>query len=143
VQEYEAPDTISPDKARQRLQHALGVIPLVLEIPREQMFFKVRKRQKGGAQYEKLDQTGEFHEVREGPCRLLVNFTDYLDTGLFLDHRDTRTMLGSWRGKTLSQSVRLHRHRHGARGARRGRFHHDGGHVIHLSRLGAAEFRAE
>jgi 23S rRNA (guanine2445-N2)-methyltransferase / 23S rRNA (guanine2069-N7)-methyltransferase len=102
VQEYEAPDTISPDKARQRLQHALGVIPLVLEIPREQMFFKVRKRQKGGAQYEKLDQTGEFHEVREGPCRLLVNFTDYLDTGLFLDHRDTRTMLGGLaKGKTF------------------------------------------
>ena len=102
VQEYEAPDTISPDKARQRLQHALGVIPLVLEIPREQMFFKVRKRQKGGAQYEKLDEAGEFHEVREGPCRLLVNFTDYLDTGLFLDHRDTRAMLGGLaKGKTF------------------------------------------
>ncbi|MDH5513517.1 MAG: bifunctional 23S rRNA (guanine(2069)-N(7))-methyltransferase RlmK/23S rRNA (guanine(2445)-N(2))-methyltransferase RlmL, partial [Gammaproteobacteria bacterium] len=102
VQEYEAPDTISPDKARQRLQHALGVIPLVLEIPREQLFFKVRKRQKGGAQYEKLGETGEFHEIREGPCRLLVNFTDYLDTGLFLDHRDTRTMLGGLaKGKTF------------------------------------------
>ena len=94
VQEYEAPDTIDPDKARQRLQHALGVIPLVLEIPREQMFFKVRRRQKGGGQYEKLDETGAFHEVREGPCRFLVNFTDYLDTGLFLDHRATRAMLG-------------------------------------------------
>jgi 23S rRNA (guanine2445-N2)-methyltransferase / 23S rRNA (guanine2069-N7)-methyltransferase len=94
VQEYEAPDTIDPDKARLRLQHALGVIPVVLEIPREQMFFKVRRRQKGGGQYEKIDETGEFHEVREGPCRFLVNFTDYLDTGLFLDHRDTRTMLG-------------------------------------------------
>ena len=94
VQEYEAPDTIDPDKARQRLQHALGVIPLVLEIPREQMFFKVRRRQKGGGQYEKLDEAGAFHEVREGPCRFLVNFTDYLDTGLFLDHRATRAMLG-------------------------------------------------
>ncbi len=94
VQEYEAPDTIDPDKARQRLQHALGVIPLVLEIPREQMFFKVRRRQKGGGQYEKLDETGAFHEVREGPCRFLVNFTDYLDTGLFLDHRATRALLG-------------------------------------------------
>ncbi|MHB8667812.1 MAG: bifunctional 23S rRNA (guanine(2069)-N(7))-methyltransferase RlmK/23S rRNA (guanine(2445)-N(2))-methyltransferase RlmL [Burkholderiales bacterium] len=100
VQEYEAPDTISPDKARQRLQHALGVIPLVLEIPREQMFFKLRRRQKGGGQYEKMDETGIFHEVREGPCRLLVNFTDYLDTGLFLDHRATRAMLGGLaRGK--------------------------------------------
>ena len=94
VQEYEAPDTIDPDKARQRLQHALGVIPLILEIPREQMFLKVRRRQKGGGQYEKLDETGAFHEVREGPCRFLVNFTDYLDTGLFLDHRATRTLLG-------------------------------------------------
>lgn len=93
VQEYEAPDTISPDKARQRLQHALGVIPLVLAIPPDQMFLKVRRRQKGGAQYEKVDETGVFHEVREGPCRFLVNFTDYLDTGLFLDHRATRAML--------------------------------------------------
>jgi 23S rRNA (guanine2445-N2)-methyltransferase / 23S rRNA (guanine2069-N7)-methyltransferase len=66
----------------------------VLEIPREQMFFKVRRRQKGGTQYEKLSETGNFHEVREGPCRFLVNFTDYLDTGLFLDHRGTRAMLG-------------------------------------------------
>jgi len=94
VQEYEAPDTIDPDKARQRLQHALAVIPIVLEIPREQMFLKVRRRQKSGTQYEKFATTGEFHEVREGPCRFFVNFTDYLDTGLFLDHRSTRTMLG-------------------------------------------------
>ena len=94
VQEYEAPDTVDPKKARDRLAEALAVIPDVLEIPREQMFFKLRRRQKGGAQYEKLGESGEFHEVREGPCRLLVNFTDYLDTGLFLDHRLTRAMLG-------------------------------------------------
>ena len=93
VQEYEAPDTIDPDKARQRLQHALGVIPLVLEIPREQMILKLRRRQKGGAQYEKLAEAGDYHEVREGPCRFLVNFTDYLDTGLFLDHRSLRALL--------------------------------------------------
>jgi 23S rRNA (guanine2445-N2)-methyltransferase / 23S rRNA (guanine2069-N7)-methyltransferase len=94
VQEYEAPDTIDADKARQRLRHALGVIPVVLEIPKEQMFFKVRRRQSGGTQYEKQDETREFHEVREGSCKFWVNFTDYLDTGLFLDHRSTRGMLG-------------------------------------------------
>ena len=100
VQEYEAPDTVDPDKARQRLRHALAVIPLVLEIPPEQVFFKQRRRQAGGTQYEKLAETGVFHEVREGPCRLLVNFTDYLDTGLFLDHRATRTMVAELaRGK--------------------------------------------
>ena len=94
VQEYEAPDTVEERTAQKRLQQALTVIPLVLEIPPEQIFFKVRRRQKGRTQYEKLATTGEFHEVREGPCRLLVNFTDYLDTGLFLDHRLTRTLLG-------------------------------------------------
>jgi len=94
VQEYEAPDTIEPTKARERLAEALAVIPEVLEISREQMFFKLRKRQRAGGQYEKLAEHGAFHEVREGPCRLLVNFTDYLDTGLFLDHRPTRAMIG-------------------------------------------------
>lgn len=94
VQEYEAPDTIDPMKAKRRLNEALAVIPQVLEIPAQQVFFKQRRRQKGGTQYEKFDQTGEFHEVREGPCRLLVNFTDYLDTGLFLDHRLTRALIG-------------------------------------------------
>jgi 23S rRNA (guanine2445-N2)-methyltransferase / 23S rRNA (guanine2069-N7)-methyltransferase len=34
-----------------------------------------------------------FHEVREGPCQFLVNFRDYLDTGLFLDHRQTRALI--------------------------------------------------
>ncbi|HLD14374.1 MAG TPA: bifunctional 23S rRNA (guanine(2069)-N(7))-methyltransferase RlmK/23S rRNA (guanine(2445)-N(2))-methyltransferase RlmL, partial [Burkholderiales bacterium] len=94
VQEYEAPDTVEEHTAQKRLNQALTVIPLVLEIPPEQIFFKVRRRQKGRAQYEKLATTGAFHEVREGLCRLWVNFTDYLDTGLFLDHRLTRTMLG-------------------------------------------------
>jgi 23S rRNA (guanine2445-N2)-methyltransferase / 23S rRNA (guanine2069-N7)-methyltransferase len=75
------------------LKHALAVIPLVLEVPDEQVYSKVRQRQKDRGQYEKLGETGEFHEVREGPARFLVNFTDYLDTGLFLDHRSTRALL--------------------------------------------------
>ncbi|MBI3546860.1 MAG: bifunctional 23S rRNA (guanine(2069)-N(7))-methyltransferase RlmK/23S rRNA (guanine(2445)-N(2))-methyltransferase RlmL [Gammaproteobacteria bacterium] len=94
VQEYEAPDTVDADKARQRLRHALAVIPIVLEIPPEQMFFKVRRRQKDGGQYEKMDAARNFYVVTEGPCQFYVNFTDYLDTGLFLDHRATRAMLG-------------------------------------------------
>lgn len=100
IQEYEAPDTIEPRLARRRLREALAVIPSVLDIPAEQMYFKIRRRQKNRAQYEKLDHTGEFHEVREGACRFLVNLTDYLDTGLFLDHRSTRALIGQLaRGK--------------------------------------------
>jgi 23S rRNA (guanine2445-N2)-methyltransferase / 23S rRNA (guanine2069-N7)-methyltransferase len=93
VQEYQAPKSVDPEKAMQRLQEALTVLPEVLEIPRGQVFFKVRRRQKGTAQYEKLADAKHFHEVREGNCRLLVNFADYLDTGLFLDHRITRQMI--------------------------------------------------
>ncbi len=93
VQEYQAPKTVDPDKALQRLQEALAVLPEVFEVPPEQIFFKVRRRQKGSAQYEKLAESKHFHEVREGNCRLLVNFSDYLDTGLFLDHRITREMI--------------------------------------------------
>ncbi|HKQ31092.1 MAG TPA: bifunctional 23S rRNA (guanine(2069)-N(7))-methyltransferase RlmK/23S rRNA (guanine(2445)-N(2))-methyltransferase RlmL [Burkholderiales bacterium] len=94
VQEYEAPKTVDPRRAERRLREALTVIPQVLEIPAAQMFVKQRRRQRDGAQYEKLDDSGEFHEVREGAARLLVNFGDYLDTGLFLDHRATRLMIG-------------------------------------------------
>lgn len=93
VQEYRAPASVDEHKARQRLREALGVILEVLEIPREQMFFKVRQRQKGKAQYEKLGEKRNFHEIREGGLKFLVNFEDYLDTGLFLDHRPTRALL--------------------------------------------------
>jgi 23S rRNA (guanine2445-N2)-methyltransferase / 23S rRNA (guanine2069-N7)-methyltransferase len=72
----------------------MAVLPAVLEIPPDQVFLKVRQRQKGASQYQKQAAQGRFHEVREGPARLLVNLTDYLDTGLFLDHRITRRLLG-------------------------------------------------
>jgi 23S rRNA (guanine2445-N2)-methyltransferase / 23S rRNA (guanine2069-N7)-methyltransferase len=94
VQEYEAPASIDASKAEERLRQALAVIPAVLELPAQRVFFKVRRKQKGSAQYEKLAASGHFHQVREGGCRLLVNFSDYLDTGLFLDHRPTRQLLG-------------------------------------------------
>jgi 23S rRNA (guanine2445-N2)-methyltransferase / 23S rRNA (guanine2069-N7)-methyltransferase len=95
VQEYEAPRTVDPRKARQRLREALSVILEVLEIPEAQLFYKVRRRQKGHAQYGQLADTRHFHEVRENGCRFLVNFSDYLDTGLFLDHRITRARLAA------------------------------------------------
>ena len=93
VQEYRAPASVDAHKARQRLREALGVILEVLEIPEQQLFFKVRQRQKGKAQYGKLAEKRAFHQIREGGLRFLVNFEDYLDTGLFLDHRPTRALL--------------------------------------------------
>lgn len=93
VQEYEAPKSIDPQKAQTRLHEALEVITKLLQIPKEQLYLKVRRQQKGSSQYEKLSSQRDFHEVCEGGCRLLVNFSDYLDTGLFLDHRTTRALL--------------------------------------------------
>ena len=94
VQEYQAPKEIDERKAAQRLREAMAVLPEVLEVPGERIFLKVRKQQKGREQYGKFGEQGQFIEVREGAARLLVNLSDYLDTGLFLDHRPTRKMLG-------------------------------------------------
>ncbi|MFZ6179654.1 bifunctional 23S rRNA (guanine(2069)-N(7))-methyltransferase RlmK/23S rRNA (guanine(2445)-N(2))-methyltransferase RlmL [Nannocystis pusilla] len=100
VQEYAAPSEIDPVRAAARLREALRVIPDALEIPAAQVVCKRRERAKGGGQYGRRDDAGDLMEVREGPGRFLVNLTDYLDTGLFLDHRDTRALVGQTaRGK--------------------------------------------
>ncbi len=79
-----------PDKAQARLLDALAAIPQALDIDPAQVVIKRRERQAGKKQYERQDQQGRFMEVGEGGVRLLVNLTDYLDTGLFLDHRPLR-----------------------------------------------------
>ncbi|HXG28437.1 MAG TPA: bifunctional 23S rRNA (guanine(2069)-N(7))-methyltransferase RlmK/23S rRNA (guanine(2445)-N(2))-methyltransferase RlmL [Nevskiales bacterium] len=93
VQEYAPPAAIAPAKAARRLEHVMTLLPEVLGIPPERIALKVRARQKGTAQYRKQADTGRFLAVREGPARLWVNLTDYLDSGLFLDHRPVRTWL--------------------------------------------------
>lgn len=95
VQEYAAPSSIDPEKTQARLQQVMAVLPSILEVPAENIFLKVRQQQRGNKQYQKHGQQGRFHEVREGASRFLVNFSDYLDTGLFLDHRITRQRLGA------------------------------------------------
>ena len=94
VQEYEAPRTIEVEAVKARRREALAVIPEVLSLSSDRIHLRRRRQQKGLTQYEKVSETREYHEVREGPYRFLVNFTDYLDTGLFLDHRLTRQRVG-------------------------------------------------
>jgi len=94
VQEYAAPPTVSRDAARGRRDEVLSVLPEVLGLPQQRIALRVRRRQRHGEQYEKVDSEQVFHTVREGRYRFLVNFTDYLDTGLFLDHRLTRQRVG-------------------------------------------------
>lgn len=94
VQEYEAPRSIDPGKAQARLRAALSALPAALDIDPRRLVFKLRRRQKGEAQYNRQAEQGQMLEVREGHCRLWVNLTDYLDTGLFLDHRPVRQWIG-------------------------------------------------
>ena len=93
VQEYEPPKSIDQHKADQRLAGLLAEIPRVLGISRDQVFLKIRRKQKSTDQYEKHGDQGRFHIIEEGGCKLLVNFEDYLDTGLFLDHRPIRMLI--------------------------------------------------
>ena len=95
VQEYAAPPEIDEAKAAARLAEAMQVIPEVLEAAPADVFLKVRARQRGAAQYPRRAARGVEHEVHEGDLTFLVNFTDYLDTGLFLPGREVRRLLGS------------------------------------------------
>ena len=93
VQEYAAPRSIDPDKAQARLLDALAAIPQALGVAQSRVVIKRRERQAGTKQYQRQAAQGEFMEVNEGGVKLLVNLTDYLDTGLFLDHRPLRLRL--------------------------------------------------
>lgn len=90
VQEYAAPASIDEKSAKERLEEALSVIPDVLQVPAEQVVIKQRRRQKGDSQYEKHDQKKQKMVVQEWGCQFYVNLIDYIDTGLFLDHRPVR-----------------------------------------------------
>jgi len=93
VQEYAAPREIELEAVRRRRGEALSVLPEVLGLPESQVMVRMRRHTARGEQYEKESERGEFHVVAESGLRFRVNFTDYLDTGLFLDHRLTRARL--------------------------------------------------
>jgi 23S rRNA (guanine2445-N2)-methyltransferase / 23S rRNA (guanine2069-N7)-methyltransferase len=93
VQEYAAPAEIETEAVQRRRGEALAVMPEVTGVPADHIHVRTRRRTPRGEQYEKRGEDGPFHEVEENGLRFLVNFTDYLDTGLFLDHRLTRARI--------------------------------------------------
>ncbi len=94
VQEYQAPKTIPVNVAHRRLLNMIAAVAEVLDVPGENIVLKVRERKKGDSQYEKLSETKRTLLIREYGCCFIVNLWDYLDTGLFLDHRLARRMVG-------------------------------------------------
>ena len=93
VQEYQAPAQIPEDTVRKRRSEALAGLVVATDVKPDHVHLRTRRRVKRGDQYTKRDERGEFRIVSEGGLRFRVNFEDYLDTGLFLDHRTTRARL--------------------------------------------------
>lgn len=90
LQEYAAPSSIDAHKASRRSLDVIQATPSALGIPAENLVVKCRKQQTGKNQYQKMAQVGRTMVVTEGCAKLNVNLYDYLDTGLFLDHRPLR-----------------------------------------------------
>ncbi len=90
VQEYAPPKTVPIHKSQQRLAEILDAVSNVFEIDRSEIALKQRAKQSGKSQYERMDTKDGYFTVREDKAQLKVNLTDYLDTGLFLDHRPIR-----------------------------------------------------
>lgn len=85
------------------LQQCFSVIADVAGVSVDRIFHRQRKKKAGRLdQYEKIDESNDFFVVDEGGLKFKVNLTDYLDTGLFLDHRITRGLVRSEsRGKRV------------------------------------------
>ena len=91
--EYERPHERTFAQHTDFLEAAGRAIAEVLGIPAEHVYLKPKRRQRGLSQHERLSERGETIIAHEGGLKFEVNLTDYVDTGLFLDHRQTREMV--------------------------------------------------
>lgn len=90
ISEYVAPASVSEEAALKRLREVVQACAQVFSCRESDIAIKERRRQKDGKQYQRREQRNEFVEVKEGQATVLVNLRDFLDTGLFLDHRPVR-----------------------------------------------------
>ena len=90
IQEYAPPASVPEHVARERLDDIVVAAARAFGVPRSRIAVKTRYRERGGSKYGRMDTRDQFLWVDEGGLRLRVNLFDYLDTGLFLDHRPTR-----------------------------------------------------
>lgn len=94
VAEYKANHDLSEEDYVFWLDASIEMLEQVTGAPREHIICKRRERKLDRqSQYQKISARGEEVEVKEGGLTFLVNLYDYLDTGLFLDHRMTRDMV--------------------------------------------------
>nr|WP_136250043.1 bifunctional 23S rRNA (guanine(2069)-N(7))-methyltransferase RlmK/23S rRNA (guanine(2445)-N(2))-methyltransferase RlmL [Ningiella ruwaisensis] len=121
MQEYAPPKSLPEKVAQERLQKALLRLPKVLQCDTKKLVLKTRQRQSGNSQYQKRDNSGKRVVVEEYGAKFYINPSDYLDVGLFLDHRTTRQMFAKRVHKkhvlnlfAYTGSVSVHAALHGA-----------------------------
>ncbi|MBP8238817.1 MAG: class I SAM-dependent methyltransferase [Saprospiraceae bacterium] len=93
VAEYERDHPLDEEEYLTWRSGCRQILAETLEVAPELIWFKSRSRQKGTAQYEKFADRGQEFFVHEDGLQFKVNLSDYLDTGLFLDHRQTRKLV--------------------------------------------------
>ena len=93
IAEFDRPHDRTAAEHADWLDHMVRTAAEALETPIEQVFLKHRQRQRGSEQYDRFDDRQALRVVNEGGLKFQVNLSDYLDTGLFLDHRVTRSMV--------------------------------------------------
>lgn len=94
IAEYQAPREIKPQKAALRFKDACAVAAAMLQVPESRVFTRVRRQDRGGSQYRSEDHVSHTIVVEEAGHPFEVDLSGYLDTGLFLDHRITRSLVG-------------------------------------------------
>lgn len=94
IQEYAAPKDIPEAVAKERLWFLIYTVAQELPFAADHITLKIRQRQAGKSQYQKQQPRGLTTLVHEYGAQFQVNLSDYLDTGLFLDHRWARRELG-------------------------------------------------
>ena len=93
---YKRPYYVCDEQEKSWLREMLLVSAEVLGVESCNVFVKVRERKKGASQYQKLNTASSIRfVVQEGKAKFYVNLSDYIDTGLFLDHRPLRLELAS------------------------------------------------
>lgn len=102
LQEYAAPASIDPEDAARRLEELILATERTTGIDLDDIYVKKREIQKGANQYGRKSKSSNFYVVNENGHKFLVNFSDYLDTGLFLDHRPVRKLI-----ETMSKDKRF------------------------------------
>ncbi len=93
IAEFERPHDRTAAEHADWLDYLVRTAGEVLETPRELVFVKHRAPQRGSEQYTRFATAGTTRVVQEAGLKFQVNLSDYLDTGLFLDHRITRGMV--------------------------------------------------